>query len=396
MDQLKLKLQEYYQRYRQLDQRVKPGKEEVGDMENDILSQFGLPASKRFVQILHDFVNHGQVNEHLLEYVSKKLRSAARTYLLSPVMSDVDVLNHARDQKRSPYDVLPELGYPAHEYAIFMVGELLYRRNMSAVDVLDELRKVQHADSWNELLMLSRISNYTTHELYEKLKKQGLRFVDDFIQFNHRQNTSKAPLKRATPAEEGYKPNYRTISKMQVEDIVLDEHATPCLYGKIRSGNRYTRISIGLEFSELNQILTASGEMGVEIANFIKKKLAGPSEDKSIVIDIRTEFGKMLRLENCFLEIYKPQHREGQEWIEDKDNFYFVDKILSKKEFDKRSKEMETKEKIQECLELIGGSYVHYQRLRRLGITDEEAKLRAGLQDELLFKLSSYLHKLKD
>ncbi len=396
MDQLKLKLQEYYQRYRQLDQRVKPGKEEVGDMENDILSQFGLPASKRFVQILHDFVNHGQVNEHLLEYVSKKLRSAARTYLLSPVMSDVDVLNHARDQKRSPYDVLPELGYPAHEYAIFMVGELLYRRNMSAADVLDELRKVQHADSWNELLMLSRISNYTTHELYEKLKKQELRFVDDFIQFNHRQNTSKAPLKRATPAEEGYKPNYRTISKMQVEDIVLDAHATPCLYGKIRSGNRYTRISIGLEFSELNQILTASGEMGVEIANFIKKKLAGPSADKSIVIDIRTEFGKMLRLENCFLEIYKPQHREGQEWIEDKDNFYFVDKILSKKEFDKRSKEMETKEKIQECLELIGGSYVHYQRLRRLGITDEEAKLRAGLQDELLFKLSSYLHKLKD
>lgn len=396
MDQLKLKLQEYYQRYRQLDQRVKPGKEEVGDMENDILSQFGLPASKRFVQILHDFVNHGQVNDHLLEYVSKKLRSAARTYLLSPVMSDVEVLNHARDQKRSPYDVLPELGYPAHEYAIFMVGELLYRRNMAAVDVLDELKKVQHADSWNELLLLSRISNYTVHELYVKLKKRELRFVDDFIQFSHRQDASKAPAKRATPAEEGYKPNYRTISKMQVEDIVLDENAAPCLYGKIRSGNRYTRISIGLEFSELNQILTSSGEMGVEISNFIKKKLASPSAEKPTVIDIRTQFGKMLRLENCYLEVYKPQHREGQEWIEDKDNFYFVDKILTKKEFDKRSKEVETKEKIQECLELIGGSYVHYQRLRRLGITDEEAKLRAGLSDELLFKLSSYLHKLKD
>src|ERR1044072_2447773 len=135
MDQLKLKLQEYFQRYRQLDQRVKPGKEEVGDMENDILSQFGLPASKRFVQILHDFVNHAQVNDHLLEYVSKKLRSAARTYLLSPVMSDVDLLNHARDQKRSAYDLLPELGYPTHEYAIFMVAELLYRRNMASTDV---------------------------------------------------------------------------------------------------------------------------------------------------------------------------------------------------------------------------------------------------------------------
>jgi len=396
MDQLKLKLQEYFQRYRQLDQRVKPGKEEVGDMENDILSQFGLPASKRFVQILHDFVNHAQVNDHLLEYVSKKLRSAARTYLLSPVMSDVDLLNHARDQKRSAYDLLPELGYPTHEYAIFMVAELLYRRNMASIDVLDELRKVQQHDSWNELLLLSKISNHNTNELYIKMKKYGLRFLDDFIQFSHRQDASKAPAKRATPAEEGYKPNYSTISKMQVEDIVFDEHGVPCLYGKIRSGNRYTRLSIGMEFSELNQVLMSSGEMGIEISNFIKKKLNAPGAEKALVIDIRTEFGKMLKLENCFLEVYKPQHREGQDWIEDKENFYFVEKILTKKEFDKRSKEVETKEKIQECLEIIGGSYVAYQRLRRLGITDEEAKLRAGLQDELLFKLSTYLHKLKD
>jgi len=396
MDQLKLKLQEYYQRYRQLDQRVKPGKEEVGDMENDILSQFGLPASKRFVQILHDFVNHAQVNDHLLDYVSKKLRSAARTYLLSPVMSDVEVLNHARNQKRSPYDVLPELGYTVHEYALFLVGELLYRRNMAPVDVLDELKKVQHFDSWNELQLLSRISDYNTHELYARLKKQELRFVDDFIQYSRRQESAKAPAQRATPEAQGYTPNYRTISKLQVEDIVLDQHASPCLYGKIRSGNRYTRISIGLEFSELNQLLMSSGEMGAAVSDLIKKKLANPAAEKPTVIDIRTEFGKMLRLENCYLEVYKPQHREGREWIEDKDNFYFVDKILTRKEFEKRAKETEIKEKIQECLELIGGSYVHYQRLRRLGITDEEAKLRAGLQDELLFKLSFFLHKLKD
>jgi hypothetical protein len=151
-----------------------------------------------------------------------------------------------------------------------------------------------------------------------------------------------------------------------------------------------------MEFSELNQVLMSSGEMGVEISNFIKKKLNANGTEKSLVIDVRTEFGKILKLENCFLEVYKPQHREGQEWIENKENFYFVEKILTKKEFDKRSKEVETKEKIQECLEIIGGSYVAYQRLRRLGITDEEAKLRAGLQDELLFKLSTYLHKLKD
>lgn len=401
MDQLKLKLQEYYQRYQQIDQKVKPGKEDAGfedvlDLENDILTQFGLPTSRRFVQILHDFVNHGQVNEQLLDFVSKKLRSAARKYLLSPVMSDIELLVHAREQKRSPYDVLPELGYPAHDYALFLVGELYYRRNMAASDILDELKKMQRHNSWTDLTLLSQMNNYTSTELYTKLKKYELRFIDDYIQHSRRQESSRLVNKRATPVEEGYKPNYKTISKVQVEDIVFDEQTAPSLFGKIRSGRGFTRITISLEFSELNQILMSSDELGLEISNLIKKRLSNPAAEKPTVIDIRAEFGKVLKLDNCYLEVYKPQHREGSKWVEDKDNFYFVDKILTKKEFEKRAKEAEVKQKIQECLELIGGSFVYYQRLRRLGITDEEAKLRAGLQDELLFKLSYFLNKVKD
>ncbi|WP_333863644.1 hypothetical protein, partial [Chitinophaga sp.] len=192
MDQLKLKLQEYYQNYRKLDKQpkaetVSKGPGTVHDLESDILTQFGLPVSKRFVQILHDFVNHTNVNDQLLDYVSRKLRTAARKYLLSPVMSDIDQLNQAMDQKRSPFDVLPELGYPTHDYAVFLIGELLYRRNMPAQDILDELQRVQQHNSWEDLLVLSKISSYSTHELYAKLKKYDLRFVDDFIQHSHRQ-----------------------------------------------------------------------------------------------------------------------------------------------------------------------------------------------------------------
>ncbi|WP_157986610.1 hypothetical protein [Chitinophaga alhagiae] len=399
MDQLKLKLQQYYQQYQKLEKQpsgkaVEKEEDSVQELENDILTQFGLPVSKRFVQILHDFVNHSVVNEQLLDYVSKKLRMAARKYLLSPVMSDIELLTQARDQKRSPYDVLPELGYPAHEYAIFLVGELMYRRNMAPQDILDELKNVQKHKSWGDLSVLSKVHNYSSHELYAKLKKQQVRFVDDFIQQLRRQEVAKPQNKRLTPAEEGYKPNYKTISKIQVEDIVFDDNTT--LFGRVRNGRSYSRITIGLEFSELNQLLMNGGELGVEISNAIKKRLANRTAEKPLVIDIKAEFGEALKLDNCYLEVYKPQHREGDKWLEDKDAFYFVDKILSKKEFEKRAKEEEVKVKIQECLELIGGSYVYYQRLRRLGITEEEAKLRAGLQDELLFKLSFYLSKLKE
>lgn len=401
MDKLKLKLQEYYQHCQQQETRTKTGRKAVGrvaapEMENDILLQFGLPTSKRFVQILHDFVSHSQVNDHLLDYVSKKLKEAARKYLLAPVVSDIDQLGQAREQKRSPYDLLPELGYPVNEYAIFLVGELLYRRNMPATDVLDEMKKVQQADSWNDVLLLSKIIHYTKHELYTIVKQQDLHFVDEFVQYTRRQDTSKAPNKKATPATEGYTPNLRSVTKIQVEDIVFDEQDTPSLVGKLKTGSRFTNITVTLEFTALTQVLMSAGELGAEVNSFIKKKLADAGRERPTVIDIRVEFGQQLILDNCYLEIYKPQHRHGQKWVEDKDNLFFVEKILSKKEFEKRSKEVEVKQKIQECLELIGSSYGSYQRLRRLGITDEEAKLRAGLQDELLFKLSTYLHKLKD
>ncbi|MCK7556113.1 hypothetical protein MKQ70_14225 [Chitinophaga sedimenti] len=62
MDQLKLKLREYYQRIREQQPGDGKGKAKDGvlKLENDILTQFGLPVSKRFVQILHDFTDHSQ------------------------------------------------------------------------------------------------------------------------------------------------------------------------------------------------------------------------------------------------------------------------------------------------------------------------------------------------
>jgi hypothetical protein len=401
MDKLKLKLQEYYQHCQQQEKRSKTGRKAAGravapEMENDILLQFGLPSSKRFVQILHDFVSHSQVNDHLLDYVSKKLREAARKYLLAPVVSDIDQLSQAKDQKRSPYDLLPELGYPANEYAIFLVGELLFRRNLPATDILDELKKVQLSDSWEKVMLLSKIIQYDAHELYEVVKENDLRFVDEFVQYTRRQDATKTPNKKATPASEGYTPNFRTVTKIQIEEIVFDEHDTPAIVGKVKAGSRSSSVTIILEFSALTQALMSAGDSGSDVIAFIKKKLAVAEREKTTVIDLRVEFGHVLVLENCHMEIYKPQHRHGQKWVEDKDSVFFVEKILSKREFEKRTKEVEVKQKIQECLELIGGSYGSYQRLRRLGITDEEAKLRAGLQDELLFKLSTYLHKLKD
>lgn len=395
MDKLKLKLQEYYQRCQQPDLRTKAGREEAGgavvlEMENDILLQFGLPTSKRFVQILHDFASHRQLSDQLLDYVSKKLRAAARRYLLAPVVSDIDQLQQAADQKRSPYDLLPELGYPVNDFSIFLISEILYRRNMPAEEVLEELKKAQDGDVWDDLLSLNNVVNYTHHELYNRLRMQDLRMMDDYLQSVRRQEKVKAS-KKETPDTEGYTPNYRMVSKILVEDIVFDEHANPSLIGKLKAGSRLSKITISMEMAALQMVLASAGEKGAQISGFLKKSKQHPP-----VIDLRTELGDVLMLDNCYLEVYKPQHKRGQQWVEARDSVFYLHKILSKKEFEKKSKEEDVKQKIQECLDLIGGSYGYYQRMRKLGITDEEAKLRAGLQDELLFKLSTFLHKLKD
>jgi hypothetical protein len=393
MDKLKLKLQEYYQHCQQKDTRAKAGRSKGGvtvpEMENDILLQFGLPASKRFVQILHDFVGNRQMNEHLLDNVSKKLRAAARNYLLAPVVSDIDQLQQGCEQKRSPYDLLPELGYPVNDYTNFLVGELLYKRHIPAADILDELKRAQQAEAWDDILLLDKIPAYTNHDIYQQLKAEDLHFIDDFVQFNTRQAKTKAG-KKLEPVAEGYTPNFKMVGKLQVEEIIFDVQGMPSLIGKLKPGPKQPHVTISLGLSTLQQVLAGEGELGANISNFIKKRT-----EKAGAIDLRVAFGQALTLENSYLEVYKPQHKHGQKWVEDKAHFYHVEKVLTKKEFEKKSKEEDTKQKIQECLELIGGSYGVYQRMRRLGITDEEAKLRAGLQDELLFKLSTYLHKLK-
>jgi septum formation inhibitor MinC len=365
-------------------------------MENDILLQYGLPASKRFVQILHDFVSQREVNDQLLDFVSRKLKTAARKYLLAPVVSDMEQLDQAKEQKKSPYDLLPELGHPVNDYSVFLIGELLYRKNVAATDVLEEMKKVQYVDVWDDILLLSRIVNYNTHELYHRMKGHDLRFIDEFVQHTQQQQTARTTSKKVVPATEGYTPNYRTVNKVQIEDILFDEQQTPSIIGKLKSGSRYIRVTMVLELSQLNDILASAGELGAEISQYIKKRVINVQQGRHAAIDVKAEFGQVLQLDNCYMEVYKPQHQSRGKWVETKDNFYFVDKILSRKEYEKKSKEAEVRAKIEECLELIGGSYGYYQRMRRLGITDEEAKLRAGLQDELLFKLSGFLHKLKD
>ena len=399
MDQLKLKLQEYYNRFKEKGKPAR-GKAEMGDLEQDILSQFGLPASKRFVQILHDFVQSGNMNEQLIDNVSQKLRTAARKYLLAPAMTDIDQLVLAKDQKKSPYDVLPEIGIPVNEYALFLLSELLYKRNVPAKDILDEMKKIQQHQCWEEIVLLSKLQDHTEHVLYAKLRKFKLIFVDDFVQFCHKKKTksSARPSLAKSPAslDAGYQPNFQLISKLQVEDVIFDDKALPTIIGKIRVGTKLTRISLVLDFSQLSQVLAAGNTLGAEINTAIKKKLSVKDVPQPLVVDLKAEFGQILKIDSCYMEIYKPQFLDGKKWIEEKEPIFFVERILSKREYDKRVKEEEIKENIQECLELVGASYVHYQRLKRLGISDEEAKLRAGLQDELLFQLSFYLNKLKD
>jgi hypothetical protein len=93
------------------------------------------------------------------------------------------------------------------------------------------------------------------------------------------------------------------VNKLQVEDILLDEQQTPSIIGKLKSGSRYIRVTMVMKLSQLNQILMASGEQGTEISAFIKKQLSGAKKEKSTAIDIRAEFGQVLTLDDCYLEV---------------------------------------------------------------------------------------------
>jgi uncharacterized protein YcgL (UPF0745 family) len=228
----------YIRKYYELAQRIQeqggPGAApaltaQASDLEDNILAQYGLPPSRRFVQILQSIHRYKNLNEQALQKVRERLEAAATGYLLSTPLPDEQLLSQAKRRRLNPYDILPEMGLPAQEYIVFVYNHFCTHRGVHAAQVVQEFGIAR--ERMQDIATLEGKSD----PLYKELKARGLRFLDAYLR-DRRQSEAD--------------PTNRKFMERQLHQLLGKASAAYLKYLQLRSEgmkDAQARRNVGLE-----------------------------------------------------------------------------------------------------------------------------------------------------
>lgn len=202
---------------------------------------------------------------------------------------------------------------------------------------------------------------------------------------------------------EKYKPEYHYIDEIYLKEIVFvndtnSNDVTIFGYYDNPFEEELQPVDYWCDFSTLTDILLAANEEGEPIINAITDLLNSHSEEEPNRIDVENLFGKPLKVENIVLTIYKPMEQdENGEWkLEDpNEEFYLIDNVEPKDVFEnRRNSKDDVSEQLSEYFILLNNAYKYYLQLLDLDLSKKKARKKAGLKDELLFRIAVLNHQI--
>jgi len=376
------------------DENIEDLYDRLDKIEHTVLRQFGLPDSVKFSSILRHFAQNDFIDDSMVEEVVVELRTSAEDFLSKPAQSDLQVLTQAqKEENTDPLDIIADLGIPAHDYTLYLIDTELLENKSKPEEVLSELTRVIQLNVLDDIFILAQSSDYAKHQLYPKLKNLNLKYLEAYL--------ADVSLALKQPVPEGlsddYSPQLFTITDIEVDEIVFDSEVPPSLFGRIIEKDSVREVTIGLQFSQLNKILLTCGDQGVKISDKITEKLSDEYIEQPTVIDIEEVVGQPLVIDNCYLEVYMPQHQdETGHWVNDELDLFMVNQVFTRQDYEKNVETNELKEQLFDCFQLIDSAYTYYKHMISTGIKEREARSQAGLKDDLLFKIALLLHKINE
>lgn len=172
------------------------------EISEDILDLFGLPYSSEFYKLVSiginpfavgdKFYNSFKDPQKILNDKIQELHKAAKEYLLSNPLSDVELLKKAKENNLSAFDILPELKINTHVYTTFIYDIVFLEQNEPIKDVLYELNLVNNKlEIYDELgrlysliyenKLLSKKENELIKIVVELFEKMGLKYIRKYV-----------------------------------------------------------------------------------------------------------------------------------------------------------------------------------------------------------------------
>jgi len=154
--------------------------EKILGIQDHILKKFGLPSMNKYCQILWNYTFYRQ-NEKSIERCIEKLGSEAADYLFGPPQEKLEILTVAAMQKREPGNLFPELGYPIHDYFIFLYIAFLLRGYATPQEILQEFDTVHRNNLYKAITEIGLSGMDYKYSDYDHLTDKGLKFINPYI-----------------------------------------------------------------------------------------------------------------------------------------------------------------------------------------------------------------------
>jgi hypothetical protein len=186
-------------------------------------------------------------------------------------------------------------------------------------------------------------------------------------------------------------PRFMEIQGVAVRQIVMDQTEWVTLWGYRLGESEPQRTDYVMEFEILNKLLRLHADLGDEIQMIIVERLEEGVQGPQ-VLDIEAMFGMPAVLDRCRLKCFHPRRQVSQgKWEEDPRCIYIDDVVAAAPK--SPNKQSLYRQNFYKCVQLLVKSYRLYLGYMELDFDEASAMEKAGLQDDVKFKMAYYAWK---
>jgi hypothetical protein len=155
--------------------------EEIYEKQKEILDDLGLPATPYYTGLLEfDAVPWGKELEQLIALLYRD----AEKNKGSPQLSEIELLEKARETKRDPSFIFPQLNFTTHLYTVFVYNNILLTGKDTPENVLKELKTASQGDLLNDIGIVSYSSDWLKdiEGTISSFEAKGLHYIREYLE----------------------------------------------------------------------------------------------------------------------------------------------------------------------------------------------------------------------
>lgn len=179
------------------------------------------------------------------------------------------------------------------------------------------------------------------------------------------------------------------IDRLKMGQIIFDHSEWVTIWGAVETEGCFRPMNIVISFDMLNRLLRFSGKKGDDVQMKLVERLEQGTEEPSIV-DLEKIFGGPVELAQCRLMAYHPRQQLRDGSVQEDLSSLFVENVqplLEQKRLLRRPRN-QARQELDECLQMLAQAYELYRGYLELDIDEEEALQKAGLEEELTYKMA--------